>query len=254
MANWYDGIPAPVDRDGRIVPLATRMLYDGTGREVDVREIALDCAGLRAGKGSVWRVRMADGPVLVLDLLHLERPDSLERLADDLGRYEESGSPCAYFDMWESETCAGCPGKGAASCAYFIVDDICAESMRSGRRSEMEASDDKRREVAASLRHLNDETVALIDERMYRLTDEELAGNAVLNIGLCKAMYEVGFDTKTLGDFWDLLADLIDRPTCHLVEDEDGYTACSECGCTALCMLDASYCPECGAMVVKTGD
>ena len=47
------------------------------------------------------------------------------------------------------------------------------------------------------------------------------------------------------------LADLIDRPTCHLVEDEHGYTACSECGCTALCMLDASYCPDCGARVVS---
>ena len=38
--------------------------------------------------------------------------------------------------------------------------------------------------------------------------------------------------------------------TCHLIEDEDGYTACSECGCTALCMRDASYCPSCGARVV----
>lgn len=46
-----------------------------------------------------------------------------------------------------------------------------------------------------------------------------------------------------------------DRPTCHLVEDEDGYTACSECGCTALCMRDAVFCPSCGARVIhKEGD
>lgn len=25
------------------------------------------------------------------------------------------------------------------------------------------------------------------------------------------------------------LADMIDRPTCHLIEDKDGRTACSEC-------------------------
>lgn len=31
---------------------------------------------------------------------------------------------------------------------------------------------------------------------------------------------------------------------CRLVEDEEGRTACSECGCTALYMLDASYCPR----------
>ena len=46
-----------------------------------------------------------------------------------------------------------------------------------------------------------------------------------------------------------------ERPTCHLVEDEDGYTACSECGCTALCMRDAVFCPSCGARVIhKEGD
>lgn len=56
------------------------------------------------------------------------------------------------------------------------------------------------------------------------------------------------------GNIFDYLADLIDRETCHLVEDEEGRTACSECGCTALYMLDASYCPDCGAEVVRDGD
>ena len=36
----------------------------------------------------------------------------------------------------------------------------------------------------------------------------------------------------------------------HLIEDEDGRTACSECGCTALYMSSATYCPDCGARVV----
>lgn len=48
----------------------------------------------------------------------------------------------------------------------------------------------------------------------------------------------------------DELADLIDRPTCHLIEDQDGRTACSECGCTALCLSDAAYCPDCGGVIV----
>lgn len=129
-------------------------------------------------------------------------------------------------------------------------------------------SDDKRREVAENLRHLDDETCALIDERMHRLTNEELAGNAVLNIGLCKAMYEAGFDTKTLGDFWDLLADLIDRPTCDDVGD-DWTFRCSACGC-GLDIRDVfegeptmwkdgaaqvpKFCPNCGANVVMTSD
>lgn len=59
---------------------------------------------------------------------------------------------------------------------------------------------------------------------------------------------------KDSGELFDMLADLIDRETCHLVEDEEGCTACSECGCAALYMLDASYCPDCGRKVVRDGD
>lgn len=53
--------------------------------------------------------------------------------------------------------------------------------------------------------------------------------------------------------YGETLANLIDLPTCHLIVDEDGYTACSECGCTALCMSDATFCPDCGARVVRKG-
>lgn len=129
--------------------------------------------------------------------------------------------------------------------------------------------DEKRREVAENLRHLDDETCALIDERMHRLTNEMLAGNAVLNIGLCMAMHEAGFETKTLGDFWDLLADLID-PTCHIVlkpsdsdfSDEPQYL-CSRCGKAGIDVYErddytlagivdhAHYCSYCGARVVR---
>ena len=38
--------------------------------------------------------------------------------------------------------------------------------------------------------------------------------------------------------------------TCRIVEDEEGDSVCSECGAHYLCMLDASYCPDCGAKVV----
>lgn len=49
------------------------------------------------------------------------------------------------------------------------------------------------------------------------------------------------------------LASLIDHPVCHLVENDEGHTACSECGCDYLCMSSATYCPDCGAKVAKNG-
>ena len=92
-------------------------------------------------------------------------------------------------------------------------------------------SDEKRREVARKLREPKESLLAYPDDELIRLRRET---------GCPRGQ-----------DFYEHLADLIDRPTCHLIEDEDGYTACSECGCTALCMRDATYCPACGRVIVN---
>ena len=91
-------------------------------------------------------------------------------------------------------------------------------------------TDEKRREVAQKLREPKESLLAYPDDELIRLRRET---------GCPRGQ-----------DFYEHLADLIDRPTCHLIEDEDGYTACSECGCTALCMRDATYCPACGRVIV----
>ena len=113
----------------------------------------------------------------------------------------------------------------------------------------METSDE-RREVAANLRRLDDGAIALIDERMNRLTNEMLARSAVLNIGLSMAMCAAGLETETLGGFWDLLADLID-PTCEWRNDGGNQTPwrCAACGCERSAV--PNYCPNCGARVVS---
>lgn len=122
-------------------------------------------------------------------------------------------------------------------------------------------SDEQRREVARNLRVLDGGMVALIEEQVGKLTGTELAGCLVFSIGLCVALYAADFDTKTLGDFWDLLADLIDRPTCRI-----GYVpgsadrSCSACGVTFSTGTyqggdheehEFMFCPNCGAEVVE---
>lgn len=49
------------------------------------------------------------------------------------------------------------------------------------------------------------------------------------------------------------LAELVDRPTTGLSVDEDGRTCCASCGCSCLYMGSATYCPDCGAEVVRDG-
>lgn len=122
-------------------------------------------------------------------------------------------------------------------------------------------SDKERREVAANLRGLDDGKKALIEGRMFKLTNVELARSVVLNIGLCLALDGAGLDTKTSGDFWGLLADLIDRPTCEYVPIGYERFGCSECGNTVGLDYDVpvtdetpmplKYCPNCGARVVR---
>ena len=80
--SWAASVPAPVDADGEVVPLTTEVMYDEGGKEVLVNHFRL--AGHNVGDRLKWRVREMPGAVLDLDLLHLHRPDSWERLEEDL--------------------------------------------------------------------------------------------------------------------------------------------------------------------------
>lgn len=98
-------------------------------------------------------------------------------------------------------------------------------------------NDEKRREIAGNLRYCA----------------EMCHSTGVLDSDVLNALDIHCGDTDGVSSAYDVekLADLIDRPTCHLVEDEDGRTACSECGGTALCLLDAMYCPDCGSIIER---
>lgn len=98
-------------------------------------------------------------------------------------------------------------------------------------------TDEERRNVAARIREVTESHKDDLND------DPDYSPFTAFNV-FCSAF-------NRFPRYQDLLhlADLIDPPTCHLVEDEDGRTACSECGCTALYLLDATYCPDCGAVI-----
>lgn len=75
--SWAKGVPVPVDADGNVVPLDTEKLYTDDGEMVRVDSI---CHGAR-----LWHVkRMHSDKTYWLDSLHLRRPDSWERLEEDV--------------------------------------------------------------------------------------------------------------------------------------------------------------------------
>lgn len=76
--SWAEGVPAPVDADGEVVPLTTRVMYDDDGKEFTVNHIRL--VGYDAKARLMWRAREITGAVVNLGALHLHRPDSWKRL------------------------------------------------------------------------------------------------------------------------------------------------------------------------------
>lgn len=113
MANWYDNVPAPLDANGREVPLDTRELVCG-GEVSAVKEIGY--------KLHNWVVRVVGEEDF--EFLHdCTLPDSWERLEEDAAK----GLCCEYFGMGDAPDCKGCPAyenRLSCGCSITMAQDI----------------------------------------------------------------------------------------------------------------------------------
>lgn len=143
-ASTHDGntipVMAPKDADGRKVPLDTKVMYNASGDEFEVRWLTFSTGPYGYG----WSAKVYDpsdgdtsddrGNTLPLDFMYLEKPDSLKRFAEDLNRawdaYDVRGKghsdmPC-YYDRNRGKYCSDCKlnkhGKG--SCFDAMMADI----------------------------------------------------------------------------------------------------------------------------------
>ena len=87
--SWAKDVPAPVDADGRLVPLCTEKLYTDGGEEFSVDGIIylLDERGWAASGVSKHSKRLCSHD---LRFLHVASPDSWEKLEEDLDRCIEA--------------------------------------------------------------------------------------------------------------------------------------------------------------------
>lgn len=136
---WAKGIPAPVDADGNVVPLTTRVMYTNRGQKIELGEFYLLHSVLRGG--SVWRaIHHTDHGIedLKLSILHLRRPDSWERLEEDVERYETQECICAYYNG-DSRDCDKCKSPAqvhGGDCLYTIANDILRRAKALAGRDE----------------------------------------------------------------------------------------------------------------------
>ena len=118
------------------------------------------------------------------------------------------------------------------------------------------ATDDERREVAARLRaEAESWRYYREDDSVFCMSDSEFTEAVLEDFGLD--------DMETPAyEVFNLMADIVDRPTCHVVEHKThcGSYGCEEAGtlwvlsCGGECVNDSDfpprYCPDCGAMVL----
>lgn len=114
MTNWYDNIPAPVDSNGRMVPLDIKeLVYKDETREV----YGLAYSTRRAS----WRVAFVDDDVTNLSACTLL--DSWERLEKDIQR-AAGGDICGYYDN-AGKSCGDCPAhRTQDNCLLVAMRDV----------------------------------------------------------------------------------------------------------------------------------
>lgn len=123
---WAHGIPAPVDADGEVVPLTTRVMYTHNGRKIELTDFDLLHSAL---SGSfTWRAIRNTGHGVEdfsLGSLHLRRPDSWELLEKDVSKAEDKGI-CGYFGFAMNRPCSTeCPARDVRdSCAVTAMHDV----------------------------------------------------------------------------------------------------------------------------------
>lgn len=123
---WADDVPAPKDADGEVVPLTTKVMYTHMGKKIELSEFDLFHSVLSGG--FVWRaIRNTGHGVndLRLSCLHLRRPDSWERLEEDI-RNAETGGTCGYYGR-ETKPCnEDCPANKDQKnpCSAIALKDV----------------------------------------------------------------------------------------------------------------------------------
>lgn len=143
-------VMAPKDAEGSLVSLDTKVLYNASGDEFEVRWLTFSTGPYGPG----WSVKVYDpsdgdtsddrGNTLPLDFMYLENPDSLKQLAEDLNRMQEDyvsngnnyqNTPCAYAGGKE-RSCKHCKLDHDNKCFENMIRDIVGRVNRLAGDSE----------------------------------------------------------------------------------------------------------------------
>lgn len=145
-------VPAPKDAENRKVPLDTKVMYNDSGDEFEVRRLTFSTGPYNPG----WFVKAYDpsdgdqsydrGYTLPLGSMYLEKPDSIKQLAEDLNRAWDVGNAqekgcrymSCYYDKDRGAHCNDCRlnSHGKMTCFDAMMADIVSRVNRLAGDSE----------------------------------------------------------------------------------------------------------------------
>lgn len=130
-------IELPKDAEGREIPLDTKVLYNdiGVGYEVNRFTFGFDVS---THEGEWTALSYGTGDMvyqLPVNSMHLERPDSLKQLVEDIERAqyacEHNGLHVAACRYSGNDTCCGCDFRpDYSTCSGKMLGDIAARVNR----------------------------------------------------------------------------------------------------------------------------
>lgn len=118
-------IVLPKDAEGREIPLDTVALYDDSGNVYSIRRfIYTNDFDLNDKWLNSWYVVTDDYKTAKSELMHLTKPDSWEKLEDDLDRCIEESNLCMYYN--QNLDCNNCTisGNESRGCTSIALEDI----------------------------------------------------------------------------------------------------------------------------------
>lgn len=128
--SWAEGIPAPVDADGEVVPLMTRVMY---GRRGDACVIDMFSFDMGTKSWIAYFERRGSSDSTEVSNLRLRRPDgkgspqpdSWERLEADVESMSHKENVCCYFGHGNDISCDVCPAIDIDKyCPAAVARDI----------------------------------------------------------------------------------------------------------------------------------
>lgn len=140
-SGWAQGVPAPVDADGEVVPLTTKVMYGDDGRELEVYDFRFNINHRSTHWIALCKNENGGTTCAAVSYIHLRRPDSWEQLEEDVEQFEDGGTACEYFGS-ELTSCNQCksPCSIGANCQNSVASDVLRRAKALAERDTKEAS------------------------------------------------------------------------------------------------------------------